>query len=70
MSQCPTHVTSPQLVRAAEAARFLAICTKTLRAITRRGDLPCVWIDAALRYDVDDLRSYIDRTKSGRPKAA
>lgn len=46
-----------------EAAAALAVCSKTLWTFTRRGDLPAVRIGRAVRYDVADLRAFVDRRR-------
>jgi len=53
----------PMLLTPREAAKALSICERTLYALTRRGELPVVRIGRAVRYDVADLRGYIDRMK-------
>jgi len=51
------------LVTSREAARALSICDKTLWSLTKRGELPAVKIGRSVRYDVADLRDFIDRQK-------
>jgi excisionase family DNA binding protein len=47
-----------------EAAKALSLCEKTLWTLTRRGELPAVRIGRAVRYDLADLRAFIDAAKS------
>jgi excisionase family DNA binding protein len=51
------------LLNAAEAAKVLAISPRTLWSLTDTGELPCVRIGRAVRYDPADLRALIDRRK-------
>jgi len=51
------------LVTPREAAKALSICEKTLWTLTKRGDLPAVRINRAVRYDVADLQAFINRQK-------
>jgi excisionase family DNA binding protein len=53
----------PQLIRSGEAARFLAISERTLWSLTRSGRVPHVRVGRCLRYDVDDLRQWIEQKK-------
>jgi len=55
----------PLLMSARDTARALSICEKTLWALTRDGKLPCVRIGRAVRYDVQDVRRFIEAAKSG-----
>ena len=58
---------TPQLLlNTREAAKALSISERTLWALTRpRGPIPCVRIGRAVRYDLRDLREYVDRQKGG-----
>lgn len=53
------------LLTAREAAAALAISTRTLWSLTARGDLPAVRIGRAVRYDLVDLRSFVEKQKKG-----
>ncbi len=56
--------TTPQLLmRPDEAAKALAISTRKLWALTRSGQLACLRIGRAVRYDPRDLVAWIDRQK-------
>jgi len=57
----------PLLLTARDTARALAVCEKTLWALGRDGKLPCVRIGRAVRYDLADVRRFIDAAKGGRP---
>ena len=61
------HQTSdaPRLLSARDTARALAVCEKTLWALTRDGKLPAVHIGRAVRYDVADVRALIESAKGG-----
>jgi excisionase family DNA binding protein len=58
------------LLKSREAADSLGIGERTLWELTARGDIPVIRIPGrgkkarALRYDVDDLRAWIDRQKA------
>jgi excisionase family DNA binding protein len=53
----------PQRLTSREAARTLAVGERTLWGLTRRGQVPCVRIGRAVRYDRRDLRDFIERHK-------
>jgi excisionase family DNA binding protein len=59
----------PNLVRLLltpkEAASALAISERTLWELTKRSVIPCVRIGRAVRYDLVDLQSWIERQKTG-----
>lgn len=60
------HQTSdaPRLLSARDTARALAVCEKTLWALTRDGKLPAVRIGKrGIRYDVADVRAFIESAK-------
>ena len=52
------------LLKARDAAQSLAVSERTLWDLTNRGDLPCVRIGRAVRYDPADLVNWIERQKS------
>ena len=55
---------SPRLlVTPSDAARALAISTRKLWAMTKEGEMPCVRIGRAVRYDVGDLQKWVDARK-------
>ena len=49
----------PRLIKAAEAARFLSICPRTLWRLTNNGEVPCIRIGKSVRYDVKKLENWI-----------
>jgi excisionase family DNA binding protein len=51
------------LLKPADAARALAICERTLRALTARGEIMAVRVGRAVRYHVADLRAWIESNK-------
>ena len=60
------QLTPRLLMTAIEAARALSVCEKTLWTLTQRGEIPCVRIGRAVRYDVRDLDGWIQRAKNSR----
>jgi len=52
------------LLKPNETAAALAISPRLLWTITQQGELPCVRIGRAVRYDPDDLRAWIERQKA------
>ena len=64
-----TPATEPLLLTARATARALAVCEKTLWALTRDGRLPVVRIGRAVRYDLSDVRAFIEaaKAKGGNP---
>ncbi len=57
-----TNVTN--LLIPPDAARALSVSERTLFALTKRGDIPAVRIGRAVRYDLADLRAFIERNKA------
>jgi excisionase family DNA binding protein len=57
----------PLLLRPREAARFLAISERTLWELTRRGEILCVRLGRAVRYDRRDLLAAVERLKRDGP---
>ena len=55
-----------RLLKPAEAARFLAISPRKLLELTNPGGILCVRIGRAVRYDLDDLRAWIQKQKGPR----
>ena len=54
-----THSELQLLLRAAEAARALAISPRKLWELTKRGEIPRVRFGRMVRYDIEDLRKWI-----------
>jgi len=61
----PTPPPEQLLVSTRDAARMLALSDRTLWTLRQRGTLRAVIIGGAVRYDVADLRDFIDRAKTG-----
>jgi excisionase family DNA binding protein len=53
------------LLTVAEAAKALAVSTRTIWSLTNRGELPAVRIGRAVRYSIEDVRAWIDRQRTG-----
>jgi len=51
------------LIKAAEAAKSLAISERRLWDLTDTGELQCVRIGRSVRYDPADLRAWIEKQK-------
>ncbi len=56
------------LLTAKEAAGVLSISPRLLWSLTASGEIPCVRIRRAVRYDSDDLDKWIQEHKYGRKK--
>ena len=54
----------PMLLKPPEAAVALGISPRKLWSMTRAGEIPCVRLGRAVRYDPSDLRAWIERQKS------
>jgi len=54
------------LLKPKDAANALAISTRKLWSLTASNEIPCVRIGKSVRYDLADLKSWIDRQKSLR----
>lgn len=55
----------PLLLPPREAAKLLGICERTLWTITKSGEIPHVRMRRCVRYDVQDIRAWIDANKKG-----
>jgi excisionase family DNA binding protein len=66
MTNAPTAQApaAPLLLTARQAAAALQVCEKTLWTLTRDGKLPAVRIGRAVRYDVADVRRFIEAAKA------
>jgi excisionase family DNA binding protein len=53
----------PLLVDSKEAARLLGLSTRTVWAITDKGQLPVVRIGRLVRYAIDDIRDFARRQR-------
>ena len=61
-------ILSPQglLLTPGDAAKALSIGTRTLWGLTKRGEIPCVRIGRAVRYDPRDLAAWISKKKEAQ----
>lgn len=59
----PDDPQDPFLLRRSEAAAMLSISTRKLWELTNRGEIPCVRIDSAVRYDPRDIEAWIKGKK-------
>ena len=64
MSSTPLAA-APLLLSVRDTARALAVCQKTIWQLTKDGKLPAVKIGRATRYDVADVRAFIEAAKGG-----
>jgi len=55
----------PLLVNEREAAKLLSVSPRTIWARSASGELPIVRIGRSKRYDVSDLRAFIEAQKTG-----
>jgi excisionase family DNA binding protein len=53
-----------------ETAAAMGISERTLWKLTNDGDIPCVRIGRAVRYDPTDIRSWIQTQKAANPSSA
>jgi len=63
-SQPSTPLGIPRLLTSEEAAGVLAICTKTLLTLTRKGEVPGLRVGTQWRYELADLREWIQQRKT------
>jgi len=54
----------PMLLTPRQAAKALNVCERTLYGLAKSGDLPAIRIGRAVRYSMDDIRAWIERTKN------
>jgi len=57
----PTLLLTPQ-----QAAKALAISPRKLWAMTASGEIPHLRIGRSVRYDTQDLKSFVDQRKEAR----
>jgi excisionase family DNA binding protein len=53
------------LVTPKQAAQSLAISERTLWTLTDKGEIKRIQIGRCVRYDLDDLRCWIEKQKAG-----
>jgi excisionase family DNA binding protein len=58
-------VAIPRLLNAVEAAEFLGISRNSLYIWVREGRVPHYKIGTAVRFDVDDLRRWLEANRRG-----
>lgn len=63
MSTLVTASTHESLLTRRAVAIVLHVCTKTVDRLVARGELPCHHIGRAVRFDVSDVNSYIERCR-------
>jgi excisionase family DNA binding protein len=63
-------VAVPRLLNAVEAAEFLGISRNSLYIWVREGRVPHYKIGTAVRFDVDDLRRWLEANRRGPEMAA
>lgn len=63
------QVAEQRLLTAAEAAEFLQVGRNSLYILARQGGIPHYRVGNLLRFDLDDLRSWLEESRRG-PKAA
>ncbi len=52
------------LLTGRQASKALAISPSTLWKLTKRGEVRCVRLGRAVRYDPRDLKAFIDRVRT------
>lgn len=65
----PSSFTSPivpQLLNDKDAATWLGICPRSLWGLRVSGEIPYVKIKRSIRYDIKDLKAYVERNKRRR----
>jgi len=58
-----TSTLTPLLVSEREAARLLGVSPRTVFTLRKQGHLKAVKIGASVRYDVRDIRAFINAAK-------
>ena len=52
-----------RLIKCREAAAYLGICERKLWELEKKGRIPSVRIDRAVRFDIADLDAFIQSAK-------
>jgi len=63
----------PRLLNVRQAAKYLAVCERTLWNLTQEGRVPAIKIGRCVRYDLTDLDAFIAEAKGAehiKPKEA
>ncbi len=55
----------PRLLTVDEAAQFLGLARNTVYINTRAGLIPHFKVGAAVRFDLDDLRAWLEENRRG-----
>ena len=65
MSRGSSAVQPPEqiLLRADEAARMLAMSTRSLWSLTNRREVRSVRVGRSVRYHIDDLKAWAERVR-------
>ena len=61
-----TVTIAPRLMNSKEAAAYLAISARMLWSMTKAGTIPAVRLGRAVRYDINDLNTFISQAKESR----
>lgn len=54
----------PPLMTEAQAAEWLAICTRTLRTLRQAGKVHYVQMKSGIRYDLADLQAFVESQRT------
>lgn len=65
MAQPTSRSGIPRLLSSDEAAEVLAVCTKTLLTLARRGEIPGIRVGVQWKFELTDLQEWIRRRKTG-----
>ncbi|MFC1739244.1 helix-turn-helix domain-containing protein [Planctomycetota bacterium] len=57
------YYTPKKLMNSKQAADYLCVCPRKLWDLSKAGRIRTVRIDRAVRYDIDDLDSFIEKQK-------
>jgi excisionase family DNA binding protein len=55
----------PRLLTVDEAAEFLGLARNTVYINARAGLIPCFKVGAAVRFDLDELKSWLESNRRG-----
>jgi len=60
-----SKVETTRLMTVKAASSYLCISERKLWSMTQTGEIPCVRLGRCVRYDLQDLDSFIQKMKSG-----
>lgn len=60
-----SNILAPKLLKSKAAAEALGISERTLWGLMKSGELLCVRIGRAVRFDARDLLAFIEKKKGG-----